>query len=240
MLEASQTDTQAGPPKRRQLGIDDASIDFMGRAARSAPMPEDSLTQSPVRDITTAVHALVGRLRQVNMESLFRTQGVLSQLTGADIEAKLRFELDVRQVSADVTALQGQCYQAKRLRHDLRLTRRQIVAEQERLTRIIAAARNAVSAADDPDPDLLVRFERRLGNLIALSASNDVTCAQIALADSNITQLIDRVEDVCTTLFALWQRDALAVAQSAVPVKKASPLATAFLHTHDQLLAKLF
>ncbi|MCR6659525.1 MAG: hypothetical protein NVV72_09320 [Asticcacaulis sp.] len=226
--------------KRREIAIDEASIEFLGRAARSVPMPEDSLTQSPVRDLTSAIHDLVNKLRDLNLERLFRSQGPLSQLTGADIEAKMRFDLDVRQVSADVRELQAKAFQANRLRNDLRQTLEAIKGEQGRLRRIIGASRRAIDADPGADPFLLERFQRRLANLQTLEASNEVTSAQIALADVNMTALIDRVTDVTTTLFSLWQRDALAVAQSAKSVKKGSPLASAFVRSHDELLAKLF
>ncbi len=239
MIQASE-DVSTPPRKRREIAIDEASIEFLGRAARSAPLPEDSLTQSPVRDMTTAVQALVAKLRSVNLERLFKTQGILSQLTGADIEAKMRFELDVRQVSEDVKQIQTKCFNAKRLRRDLRQTLEQIHEEDGRQARIIAAARRALAETEDPDPLLKERFVRRLGNLETLRTANAVTISQISLADSNLSSLIDRVEDVTTTLFALWQRDALAVAQSAQPVKKSSPLAEGFRKAHDQLIANLF
>ncbi|MDV6330140.1 hypothetical protein [Asticcacaulis sp. 201] len=240
MLQTQELPPAAEPRKGREIAIDEASIAFMGRVARSIPMPEDSLTQSPVRDLTAGMQSLIEKLRSLNMEKLFRSQGPLSQLTGADIEAKMRFDLGVRQVSADVRDLQAKAYSAKRLRHDLRRTRAQILAEQERLHRVIAAGRRAIAADPGADPFLMDRFQRRLANLDALQASNDVTCAQITLADTNMTALIDRLDDVTTTLFNLWQRDALAVAQSAKPVKKSSPLALAFVRTHDAFLAKLF
>ncbi|MGN6209584.1 hypothetical protein [Asticcacaulis sp.] len=185
--------------KRREIAIDEASIEFLGRAARSVPMPEDSLTQSPVRDLTSAIHDLVNKLRDLNLERLFRSQGPLSQLTGADIEAKMRFDLDVRQVSADVRELQAKAFQANRLRNDLRQTLEAIKGEQGRLRRIIGASRRAIDADPGADPFLLERFQRRLANLQTLEASNEVTSAQIALADVNMTALIDRVTDVTTS-----------------------------------------
>ena len=84
------------------------------------------------------------------------------------------------------------------------------------------------------------RFTRRLNNLETLRTANAVMCSQITLSDTNLSSLIDRVEDVTTTLFALWQREAAAIAQSAKPVPKASPLAAAFRKAHDQLIEKLF
>lgn len=240
MNSAAQDHNLSTERKRREIAIDEASIEFLGRAARSVPMPEDSLTQSPVRDLTAAIHDLIAKLRDLNMERLFRSQGPLSQLTGADIEAKMRFDLDVRQVSADVRDLQARAFQANRLRNDLRETLGAIKGEQGRLRRIIVAARRAIDAEPGADPFLLDRFQRRLANLQTLETSNEVTAAQIALADVNMTVLIDRVTDVTTTLFSLWQRDALAVAQSTKPIKRGSPLATAFVRSHDEFLAKLF
>ena len=190
--------------------------------------------------MTSAVHNLVEKLRRLNLDALFKTQNMFSQLTGADIEAKVRFELDVRQISHDVKQIQAQCFNARRLRRDLRVTLEQIGAEDHRHQRIIAAAHRALHAANDPDPVLKDRFERRLHNLETLRTSNAVTAAQIGLADTNLSQLIDRVEDATTTLFALWQREAFAIAQNPKPVPKASPVAAAFRQAHDKLIANLF
>lgn len=226
-------------PKRRQLAIDEASIDFLGRAGETVPLPEESMTQTPARDISTAAANLVERLRRLNMGALFRTQGLLSQLTGADIEAKLVFELEVRRIGEDIRALQVLGHRARALRTALCESRTRIEAGQDRLARIISAAKKALATAIDPDPFFKTRFERRLDNLITLYTSNDVTCRQIDLAERNMAVMIDRVEDVGTVIVPLWQRDALAVAQSVKPVPKHSELAAALIRSHDQFLQKL-
>jgi len=220
--------------------MDEESIDFLGRAARTVSLPEASLTQTPVRDISAAARTLVERLRRLNVETLFRAQGLFSQLTGADIEAKLSFELEVRRIGQDIRSLQDQSRRAGALRHALRASREQILAGRDRLERIIAAGKTALSTSADADPFLKSRFERRLDNLVTLHASNELTCRQIEMADQSLSLVIDRVEDVATVLATLWQRDALAVAQSAKPVPKSSELAGAFIRSHDQLLQKLF
>ena len=228
---------------KRKLAIDDASIDFLGRAARSHPLPEDSLTQMPVRQMTAGIEALVTRLTRLNVNTLIRHQGVLSRLTGADIEARMRFEVEVRQTGADIRELEVAGRSARRIRQDLQVSAEQIGVEQNRLNRIIGAARRVLdeTPVDTATEAALLRqrFERRLNNLVALEASNTLTLQQIAMASGNMALLIDRVGDVCTTVFALWQRDALAVAMSAKPVPKTSPLVGAFLRSHDALLAKL-
>lgn len=238
-MPESITAERPAPSQRRQLGMDEASIAFLGRALQSVPMPEESLTQTPARDISAAAMALVERLRRLNMDALFRKQGFLSQLTGADIEAKLRFELDVRHITASINDLQTMGQRASQLRAALCDSRTRIENGQYRLERIIDAAQRVLNETPDADPFLRTRFERRLDNLVTLHASNAVTSRQIDLAERNMAVMIDRVQDVIKIVVPLWQRDALAVAQSVKPVTKGSQLATAFLSTHDQLLQKL-
>lgn len=230
---------QAPGEKRRTLAIDEESIAFLGRAARMVPLPEESLTQTPVRDMTAALQALVQRLSHVNVGAVLRKQGLLSRLTGADIEARMVFELEIRQTRKDIDSLRQKATQARRIRQDLRLTAGQIEAFQPRLQRILAAGKRVLDDTTSGDPALRDRFARRLGNLMTLETSNLVTLQQITLADANMSLLIDRIDEVCTTVFALWQRNAMAIAMSAAPVPKTSPLADAMIRAHDSLIKTL-
>jgi hypothetical protein len=67
----------------------------------------------------------------------------------------------------------------------------------------------------DPTADT-ARLERRLGNLEALHASNQLARAQAVLAIDNLAGLLDRYQEIENLLFPVWQQHALAVAQGAV------------------------
>ncbi len=236
---------------RRKLAVDEEGIAFLAQAGRGPEIDSDLLVQTPARDLSTALAGLVDRLRTLNVASLLRHQGVWGRLTGADIEARLRFELDVREITQDIRALDVRAGEARRTRQALQRARSDIVAHQDWLAGLITTARRVLArtgpadAGNDPRNDLQSaamlreRFERRLLNLSTLEASNLLTVEQITLADANLAQMVDRIDDIAGTVFTLWQRDAMALAQSAVPPGKTSPLAAAFIRSHDALLAKL-
>ena len=224
---------------RRKLAVDEDGIAFLGRAARGPTIDTRLLTQTPGRDMSASLTGLVDRLRKLNVNSLLRHHGVLGRLTGADIEARLKFELDVRDISAEIRALDTRARDARRTRQALQQARADIVGHQDWLAGLITAARRVLMRDAVADDMLRERFERRLLNLSTVEASNLLTIEQIALADANLAQMGDRIEDIAGTVFTLWQRDALALAQSPAPGGKASPLASAFIRSHDALLAKL-
>ncbi len=224
---------------RRKLAVDEDGVAFLGKAARGPAIDTRLLTETPGRDLSSSLGGLVARLRTLNVNSLLRHQGVLGRLTGADIEARLRFELEVREISSDIRALDARVVQARRMRQALRQTGADIRAHHDWLLRLMATARRVLARDDAADPMLRERFERRLLNLATLETSNLLTVEQIGMADANLARMTDRIEDISGTLFTLWQRDALALAQSAVPARKGSPLAAAFIRSHDALLAKL-
>ena len=236
---------------RRKLAVDEEGIAFLGQAGRGPEIDSGLLVQTPARDLSMALAGLVDRLRTLNVASLLRHQGVWGRLTGADIEARLRFELDVREITQEIRALDVRAGEARRTRQALQRTRSDIVAHQDWLAGLITTARRVLArtgpadAGNDPRNDLQSavmlreRFERRLLNLSTLETSNLLTVEQITLADANLAQMVDRIDDIAGTVFTLWQRDAMALAQSAVPPGKASPLAAAFIRSHDALLAKL-
>ncbi len=224
---------------RRRLAVDEDGIAFLGRAAKGPAIDSGLLTQTPARDLSSSTVELVARLRRLNVRTVLRRQGVLGRLTGADIEARLRFELEVREITGDMRALGRRAAEARRTRQALGQVRADIQAHQAWLAGLMATARRVLARAEDADPMLRERFERRLLNLATVETSNLLTVEQIGLADGNLAQMSDRIEDVAGALFALWQRDALALAQSAGPSSPKSPLAAAFIRSHDALLAKL-
>ncbi len=224
---------------RRKLAVDEEGIAFLSRAGRGPEIDSRLLTQTPARDLSAALAGLVERLRTLNVSSLLRHQGVWGRLTGADIEARLRFELDIREITQEIRALDASGSQARRTRLALQQARADILAHQDWLGGLITAARRVLTRDTQTDPMLRERFERRLLNLSTLETSNVLTVEQIALADSNLAQMSDRIEDIAGTVFTLWQRDALALAQAQGPLAKSSPLAAAFLRSHDALLAHL-
>ena len=224
---------------RRKLAVDEDGIAFLGQAARGPAIDIRLLTETPARDLSSSLTSLIARLRKLNVNSLLRHQSVFGRMTGADIEARLRFELEVREISDDIRALDVRAAQARRTRQALRQTRDDIRTHQDWLARLMATARRVLARDEAADSMLRERFERRLLNLATLETSNLLTVEQIGLADANLARMTDRIEDIAGTLFTLWQRDALALAQSGLPTRKGSPLADAFIRSHDALLAKL-
>ena len=222
------------------MGVDEAAIDLLGRAARTATFDESILTKTPAKDVADLIGRAISKLRAVNLDRLLRRQGPLSRITGADLEERLRFEVAVEEVAKEMRLIAKKRAEVRRIRDALVETRGRIATEQIRLDRVIGSAKRILASAQSPDPFLRDRFERRLANLVALRVSNTMTIEQMRLAEQNLAGLLDRLHEVEHVLFPLWQRDSMAIAQSPVRIRRRSELAEAYFRRRNALLETLF
>lgn len=91
--------------QKRRLRINEASIALMGRLAASAPFDQNLLLQTPANDMSSMIAHLVERLQSINIKRIAQKQSFLARLTGADLEAKLKFEVEVRQLTLEMRKL---------------------------------------------------------------------------------------------------------------------------------------
>lgn len=224
-------DSQQGRPSSR---IDEATIARLDTAARTTPFDLDLLRSAPVRDIASQIAATVALLEKMDHRALLSRQGVLSRLTGADIEARLEFELASEKVQAKIRQLRQAAQNGRSIRLLLAEAKSELAVEQERLEAVIVEGRQMLADTSGADEFSLARFERRLSNIMAMHAANILTIQQIALADRVLLTLLDRVTDVDTLLLPLWQRNALAVAHSAGREQRHA--ASEFAGVHERLI----
>jgi hypothetical protein len=218
--------------------LDDAAVAELDEAASGAGIDIDLLRSTPARDIRARIEAVLTLLQGVDHRALLAKQGLFSRLTGADIEARLRFEISAQHLVSAVARLREAALEGRRLRQLLAQARQDLGSEQERLQAVIAAAQALLGREAGSDASARDRFERRLANIRALHAANILTIGQMDLAEGVLARLLDRCTDVDTLIIPLWQGQAFALAQAAGRQSLARA-AQDFTGTHRHLIAHL-
>lgn len=218
--------------------LDEAALAALDEAARGEPFTLDLLRTAPARDMRLKIEAIVALLERMDVSRMLARQGPIARLTGADVEARLEFELAGQAVSTAVDDLRRAARNGQRIRALLAQGRAELMQEQERLDAVIAQSHNLLATARDADEFVRVRFERRLSNIMAMHAANVLTLQQIDLAEQVLAGLLDRFTDVETLLLPLWERNVLALAH-AVAGKAQRVAAGTFEETNDRLIAYL-
>ena len=211
------------------------AVEALDAAARTHSFDDDLLQTAPARDMRRQIEAMLTVLEKMDPDRVLARQGMISRLTGADIEARLEFELMGKRVMAVANKLRRAAENGKRIRTLLASGKNDLISENARLDAVIDEARQLLSGAHDPSDDFVhARFERRLSKLIAMRASNDLTVKQIDLGAEVLSGLLDRFTDVDTLLLPLWQRNVVALAHAA-PGKAQRAAATDFFEIHKNL-----
>ncbi|MDP9810086.1 hypothetical protein J2W42_002947 [Rhizobium tibeticum] len=190
-------------------------------------MDNDLLRSAPAREIRQNVETLVELLESIDLRKLLRKQGLIGRFTGADVEARLGFELASQTVMERFQQLNRTARSATRIRDLLIATAQQLGEEQVRLATVIADAKALLLRSAEAEPALVARFERRLSNIVTMETANALTIQQIAISGGLLSSLLDRCTDVQTLLVPVWQRDSLAIIHSE-PFSLRSSVAVAF------------
>lgn len=196
--------------------LDEKAVEALDTASATKPLNVDLLSTTPVADMRKKIEAIVSLLQRVDHRRLLSSQGMLARLTGANLEARLEFELAAQKVLASVSELHQLAEEGKRISLLLKQLLEDISREQKRLEIVIAEAKDLLKRSDNNDTFTTSRFERRLTNIIAIHAANCSTIQQTILADKTLQSMLDRVMDVETLLVPLWQRNVLALAHASV------------------------
>ncbi|PDT03659.1 hypothetical protein CO666_13900 [Rhizobium chutanense] len=218
--------------------IDDDAVAVLDMAARSPRIDGNLLSSAPARDIRSSANELIVMLEEVDLQKMLRKQGLIGRFTGADVEARLEFELASHRVADLFRQLSRAAQAGTRIRGVFDKTRLELLDEQRRLARVISDAKLLVSQSDGSDLSLVARFERRLYNIMAMEAANTLTIQQIELSASVLASLLDRFTDIETLLLPLWQRNALAIIHGEAITARSS-VVTAFLDAHRNLIGFL-
>jgi hypothetical protein len=205
-------------------------------AAFDAFAPDTALlTGTPARSLAGELHALILALQRIDIDRVVRQQNWWHRFTGADLEARIRLEVAAGRLSADMRRTGAAAMAARHARDAMVRDLPRIDAAQDAHEDLADATTAVLAGSDIADP-AVARLHRRLGNLEALHASNRLARAQMVLAIDHLSDLIDRFVDIEQLLFPVWQRHALAVAQSAAPARD-TPDLIARLHAAHRHLA---
>lgn len=226
-------DSMAG--KQLPSTLCNEAVEALDAAARTHSFDDDLLRTAPARDMRLQIEAMLTTLDKMDPDRVLARQGTISRLTGADIEARLEFELLGKRVMAVADQLRRAAGNGKRIRSLLADGKNDIISENARLDEVIEEAGQLLSRAHDTSDDFVhARFERRLSNLIAMRASNDLALKQIDLGVEVLSGLLDRFTDVDMLLLPLWQRKVIALAHAAAG-KAQRAAAADFLEIHKSL-----
>ena len=221
------------------VAVDERAVEVLDSAAGSTPVDDDLLRSAAARDIRLQAEKVVTLLRGMDHKRLLARQGLFARLTGADLEARLRFELAGQTVDQAMRAMRQAAQNGRRIVALLGEARIQLAEEQERLEAVVPAAKVLLAErAGSSDGHSVARFERRLSNIMAMHAANILADRQIVLARDVLVGLLDRITDVETVIMPLWQRQMLALAHAAAgPPQRDAALQ--FGRIHDAALVKL-
>ena len=218
--------------------LNEDAVASLDEAARGPSFNIELLQTTPVRDISRQIKATITTLEALDHRGMMRKQGMLSRLTGADVEARLEFELASQTVLTQVRQLRQAAQNGKRIRGLLKASRQELIAAQDRLEQVIVAAKRLLAGHPGAEEFVVSRFERRLSNIMAIHASNILTIEQISLSEKLLASLLDRFTDVDTLLLPLWQRNVIAVAHAS-DWREQKSASTEFEQSHKQLIGYL-
>lgn len=187
-------------------------------AAVATADPDDALLSgTPATTLMEAMKAVVMALQHVDPERIARKRSWFHRFTGADLEARLQFEVSIKVIGDEMRDLGAAAQHAAGTVHLLEREIDKLEAAGTNNTALILAVRNLLSRQSSGDT---ARLERRLGNLEALQASQQLARAQMKLSIGHLKDLLDRFRDIEQLLFPVWQQHALAIAQSAAGVRR--------------------
>ena len=207
ITESSERVTTAG----HDGGPDEAALAVLDAGHAVRAIDNDLLSPENASVLRRAIARALATVSGLDVEKLVARQGWLQRLTGADIEARLTFELAARQVELALDALQPASDRARALLAAMDGECAALRQAQPRLAALIAFGEEVLARDDGGDPVLSDRFNRRLSNLIAIHAANEMAIAQFRLAATGLKSLLDRYTDIATVVVPLWRQHLFAV-----------------------------
>ncbi|MBL0372066.1 hypothetical protein JJB09_08500 [Rhizobium sp. KVB221] len=174
-------------------------------------------------------------ITELDLRKLLSRQRWFDRLTGADVEARFRFELSAKQVNLAFERLKGAADQARALIKAMVVERIRLGEEQEALAAAIVYADGLSGARDHADEYLVQRFDRRVANLNAMHAANAMAIEQFKLAENNLTALLDRYSEIASLLIPLWQQHLFTLLHASGRLRRNDPDVASFFVCHSAL-----
>jgi hypothetical protein len=198
----------------RPQTINDDALAWFDDLGRATSIDDKLLSAAEATAVHKAIRQTLKLLQELDLRGLLRKQGLLFRVTGADLEAKLRFELAAKQVTLAFAGLDAAANRARLMVTAMRSERARVVEEVSRLSQAISTAQNLLSEAHAPDDIHVQRLQRRLGNLQAMHVANTLAIEQFKLAEHGLTSLLDRYREITDLLVPLWQQHLFAILHS--------------------------
>lgn len=231
-----------------EIEINLADAKFITNFGRNL-MDQDVLTEasvfletSPVTALSETMSSVLTAMKGADPRKISKRPGWFSRLTGRDIFQ----EITVAVSQGDLQDLLAQAEEnAERLEDFLenfdRLQNRfseghmtlvsQLEAGRAYLAKHPGAGRPEADSISDNPRD---RFERRLGNMATLAASNEMTIHQLKLAKVQAIDILDRWHEIKEVLLPVWRQNVLAVSNQRLLDPETSMKAVA---AHESLQA---
>lgn len=194
-----------------ESGPDEESLAILDRGYLARDIDNNLLSPERASEMRRSISRALETISALDVESLVSRQGWLQRLTGADIEARLTFELAAKQVEAVLEALRISADRARQLLGGIEDECVALRNGQSGLAELIAFGERVAQQDDRCDPSLSDRFKRRLSNLIAIHSANEMAIAQFGLAAGGLKALLDRYTDIATVVVPLWRQHLFAI-----------------------------
>lgn len=224
--------------KATQTQINDEAVSWLDALARREPFDERLLQSAPAHNLRARCEAVVSLLRGIDINALNRSHNLIGRLSGADVEARLRFEMSMQTIGPAVAAASVAAQQARNFLRKLQNARASLIQDNPTLATDIEHATWLLDNGLHIDEQLTARYQRRVSNLMALHAANEQAIAQFALAQQVLIGLIDRFTDVETMLLPVWQRSATALVHACDRLHFKQSISD-FSRIHKNLIASL-
>ena len=193
--------------------IDAQAIAAFDAAVKPFELDKQLHDQIVGNELGEAMAALVDSLRKLSFDRLTKRYSWLAKLTGADLQARIEFDLAAHTISD----LIDHAYTAARHGEQMLSA---LQAERARLAELAPQHEALLNTAEtllrgqDPADDLVARFQRRVANLSAMCNANRLSEAQLDLTIKSVTHQLDRFGELRKLLLPAWQQHALAIAQA--------------------------
>ena len=215
--------------------IDDAALAWFDDLGRMSSIDDSLLSAAEATAVHKAIRQTLKVLQELDLEGLLHKQGWLFRITGADLEAKLRFELAAKQVNRAFLGLDAAAERARLMVAAMSSERARIIQEVQRLSQAISTAQQLLSIEVSPDDLRVQRLQRRLGNLQAMHVANTLAIEQFKLAEHGLTSLLDRYGEIANLLLPLWQQHLFAILHSPRRLRRDAAEVEGFRVTHEAL-----
>jgi hypothetical protein len=234
--EASSISEKAtGPFAGQRGGLSVEALARLENISRSSAIDDALLSPTRAAEMRRAITLALSTINRLDVDALIARQGWIARLTGADIEARLKFELAGKQVETALEALEHSSRRARELIAAMERESAEIRRRQPEIATAIAFAEDLLATDDNADPGLRDRFERRLANLIAIHAANDMADVQFQFAIDGLSGLLDRYTDIATVVVPLWRHHLFAILHARARIQMRDDHVQDFILCHSAL-----